>query len=184
MPRAGPRAIQVALLLVGALSLAGCGDGGSGWFVLEAPPSPASTTVSLGLGEEATLNGPNSLQLRVSLDFTSQPPVPISLSPEDATFLEIHLSVTNTGTAPFSGVLADAADLAVVPSGTLAPVRTDAVPSGIALSGGLDFGGTITIAPGSPTVSGKVIFQIDPEDTPASFSLTLPGGTTTARWAL
>lgn len=169
-------------LLVSGLVLGGCGDGGSGWTVVDAPPSPTSTTVSVSLGQEATLNGPNSVQLRVSVDFTSRPPVPVSLSPEDATFLEVHLSVTNTGTASFSGVLADAADLAVVPSGTLAPVQTENVPSEIALTGVLDFGGPVTIAPGSPTMSGKVIFQIDPDDTPASFNLTLPGGTETARW--
>ena len=184
MRRPPALATHAVLLFVGGLALIGCVDGGSGWGVLDAPPSPTSTTVSLNLGQEATLNGPNSLQLRVSVDFTSQPPVPISLPPEDATFLEVHLSVTNTGTAPFSGVLADAADLAVVPSGTVAPVRTEDVPSEIALTGVLDFGGPITIAPGSPTMSGKVIFQIDPEDTPASFTLTLPGGTETARWVL
>ncbi len=174
----------LVLLLVAALSLGACGDGGSGWGLEAAPPAPASRTVSRDLGEEATIRGPNSLELRVSVNFTSQPPVPISLSPEDATFLEVHLTVANTGTAPFSGVLADAADLAMAPSGTLAPVSAESVPNEIALSGVLDFGKPITIAPGSPALSGKVVFQIDPDDQVASFSLAISGGTETARWAL
>jgi hypothetical protein len=184
--RPGPAlATRAALVLATTLGLAGCGDGdGSGWGVVEAPPSPASRTVSLGLGEETTLSGPEGVELRVSLDFTSQPVVPITLSPEEATFVEIHLSVTNAGTAPFSGVLADAADLTVLPYGTLAPVRGESVPSEIALSGVVDFGEAVTIPPGAPKVPGKVIFQIEPDDTPASFSLTIAGGTKTARWAL
>ena len=174
----------LVLLLVAALSLGACGDGGSGWGPEAAPPPASARTVSRDLGEEATIRGPNSLELRLSVNFTSQPPVPISLSPEDATFLEVHLTVANTGTASFSGVLADAADLALVPSGTLAPVPAESVPSEIALSGVLDFGKPITIAPGSSALSGKVLFQIDPDDQAASFSLTIPGGTETARWAL
>ena len=172
----------MALLLVPIVLLAACRDGGTGWGIVETQPSEAPTTVLLSLGQETTLSGPEGVDLRISLDFTNQPPVPINLSPEQATFVELHLSVTNVGTAPFSGVLADGADLAVLPYGTLAPVRGESVPSEIALSGGLDFGEPVTIAPGSPTFSGKVIFQIEPDDAPASFSLTLPGGTETAQW--
>jgi hypothetical protein len=173
-----------AVLLVGVCSLIACGGNGSGWGIEAAPVSSGPSTVARSLGEEATIHGPNSLALRVSLDFIRQPPVPVSLSPETATFLEMHLSVTNTGTAPFSGVLADAADLAVVPSGTLAPVRAETVPSEIPLSGGLDFGEPVSIAPGAPPVQGKMVFQIDPDDEAASFSLTFPGGMETARWIL
>lgn len=185
MRRAIQAQAKTTLLLVSALSLGACGDaGGTGWGLEEAPRPQGATTLARSLGQEATIHGPNSLKLRVSLDFTSRPPVPVSLSPENATFLEVHLSVANTGSVPFSGVLADAADLAVVPSGTLAPVRAESVPTGIALSGVLDFGEPITIPPGSPALSGKVIFQIDPDDAAASFSLSIPGGTETVRWTL
>ncbi len=184
MRRPPALATKAALLLLAVAFLGACGDGRSGWGAVEAEPSETPTTVSLRLGEEATLNGPNSVQLRVSLNFTRQPPVPLNLSPESATFIEMHLTVTNTGTAPFSGVLADAADLAVAPSGTVAPVRGASVPSGIAISGGLDFAEPVTIAPGSPAVQGKMVFQIDPDDDVASFSLTLPGGADSAQWTL
>jgi hypothetical protein len=177
-----PPALVILILVVGALSA--CGGDGSGWVVEAAPPRAGSTTISRGLGESATLHGPDGLELLVSVDFTSRPPVPISLSPENATFLEVHLSVTNTGSAPFSGVLSDAADLAVVPAGTLAPVRTESVPSEIALSGGADFGEPVTIAPGAPPLQGKVVFQIDPDDVASSFSLTIVGSRETAEWAL
>ena len=183
MPRGRPPAIRIVLLLVAALSLSACSGDGSGW-VVEAPRPAAHETVTVGLGEAVTLQGPRWVELGVSVDFTSRPPVPISLSPEDATFLEVHLSVTNTGTGPFSGVLADAADLAVVPSGTLAPVDAASVPSEIALSGGTDFGQPVTIAPDGPALQGKIVFQIDPNDEAASFSLTIPGGRETAVWTL
>ena len=178
------RALQAptgAALLIAIVVLCSCGSGGSGW-IPGAPAPEAATTVPLSLGEEATLHGAEGVELLVCLDFTSRPLVPVSLSPESATFLEIHLSVTNVGASPFIGVLADAADLQVVPSGTLAPVRAESVPSEIALTGGLDFGEVLTINPGSPALQGKVIFQIDPDDQAASFSLTIPGGTGTARW--
>ncbi len=183
--RPAPAVRNSAALLVAVFLLGACGDGGSGWGVPASAPEPArATTVSLSLGEVGIIHGPDGLELTVALDFTRQPPVPISLSPENATFLEVHLSVTNTGTTPFSGVLADAADLTVLPSGTLAPVRTESVPSGIALSGGADFGEPFTIAAGAPAVQGKVVFQIDPDDAAASFSLTIPGGEDTAEWIL
>src|SRR5688500_13240467 len=131
MPR--PRPAWIIELLLAA-ALAACSGDGSGWIVEAPQPRTGSTTVSVGLGEVVTLHGPNGRELGVSVDFTSKPPVPISLSPEEATFIEIHLTVANTGNAPFSGVLADAADLAVVPSGTLAPIDVANVPSEIALS--------------------------------------------------
>jgi hypothetical protein len=179
-----PPALVNLILVVGGASLSACGGDGSGWVVEAAPPRAEPTTVSLNLGEAATLHGPGGLELQVILNFTHRPPVPVSLSPENATFLEVHLSVTNSGSVPFAGVLADAADLAVLPSGTLAPIRTESVPVEIALSRGLDFAEPLTIAPGTPPLAGKVVFQIDPDDDASAFSLTIVGARETAEWAL
>ena len=169
-------------LLAAVLTLAACSGDGS-WGVEEAPRARAAT-ISRSLGETVTLHGPNSRVLQVTLEFVHRPVVPVTLSSEDATFLEVHLSVLNSGPASFSGVLADAADLSVVPSGTLAPVSSDTVPSEIALTGGIDFSDPLTLPPGSPALRGKVVFQIDPDAEPASFSLTIPGGRETAQWTL
>ena len=177
-----PLARSAALLVVVVGVLGACDGGGSGWGV-ETVPTSTPTTVLLGPGEEdATIRGPDGVELRVSLYFINQPPVPVSLESEESVYIQIHLAVANTGTVPFSGVLADAADLDVVPSGTLAPVPAETVPSEIALSRGVDFSEPVTIAPGGPEVQGKVVFQIEPDDSVAAFSLTLPGGTETVRW--
>lgn len=171
------------VLALAVLSLAACGGDGSGW-VLEEAPRAEPKTISRNLGEAATLHGPDGQELQVSLDFVRRPPVPVTVSPENSTFLEVHLTVLNTAATAYSGVLADAADLAVAPSRTLAPVSSERVPTEIPLSGGIDFSRPITIAPGSSALRGKVVFQIDPDQRAVTFSLTIPGGSQTAEWAL
>ena len=169
-----------ALALAAFLLLAACGDEEPP----PEPPEPRGTTISLRLGESATLGGEDGVRLRVTVDLTSQPPVPISLSSEEATFFEVFLAVENAGDEPFSGVLADGADLALAPSGAVAPIRADTVPTEIALSSGRDLSQPLDLAPGAPPARGKLVFQIDPDDEPSSFSLSLDPAGDTAEWSL
>lgn len=182
--RRPPAALSAAVSIATVLGLAACDGNGSGWLPPERAPRAEAPTISLGLGQAATLHGPDGLELSASVDFTRRPVVPIGLSPETATFLEVHLTVTNTGGVPFSGVLSDGARLTVVPGGPLVPIPTETIPVEIPLSGGVDFGAPVTIEPDAPPFRGRVVFRVNPEVDLDSFSLTLPDGRETAEWAL
>ena len=179
-----PLPVRTAALLVATvLGIGACSGEGAPWAPEESP-GEESTTLSLSLGEAATLHGPEGLELRVSVDFIRQPVVPVGLSPETSTFLEVHLTVDNTGSVPFSGVLSEGADLTVEPGGPLLPFPTEMIPTEIALSGGADLGEPVTIPPDAPPLQGRVVFRVDPAKAVSTFSLNLEGGRETAVWAL